>query len=309
MNIRIFIEASNRVACPSLSSRARRFMTALLLGSAVMSVGTAFAQPITTQPAQSASFVAGAIYEWKTLQQSPSLSFSSYANFLVNNPGWPNETTMRKAAEKNLRAETETPSHVIAFFRRFAPLTPTGQLRFAEALSAMGMADEARINARLAWIGGTLSPDDESRFLTRYASAITPVDQDLRMEKLLWSRATATAARQLYLVSPSRRAVFEARLAMLTKAPDAALKRGAVESIARTDAGFIVDKVYWFRNTGNVPMARATLSNPFALSAPPVDPARWLNSLYDTAKNAANDQQWDVVWNIARQAEIGRAHV
>ena len=293
----------NRGASPTLSSGLRHFMTALLLSGAAMSAWPVAAQSIQTSFDQSrpSSIVAGSIAQWKSLQDTDTLPFSYYANFLIANPGWPNEIGLRKAAEKNLRLGGDSPSQIISYFRKYPALSSTGQLRFAVALAANGSSEEAKQAARLAWIGSGLSPTEEAELLGQFSSALSVRDHDARMEKLLWSRNTSAATRALSLVSPERRAVFEARLALLMKSPDAAAKREAVEPLARGDAGFIVDKVYWYRNTGNVALSRVILSNPLGLTAPPAEPAKWLNSLYDTAKNAANDQQWETVWKIARQ--------
>ena len=121
------------------------------------------------------------------------------------------------------------------------------------------------------------------------------------MNRLLWDRATTNAARQILVVSPTRRAIFEARLAMLSKAPDAAIKSQAVFEAARNDAGFIIDRNWWQRNTGQLPQARNLLAAPRQLSAPPLDPEKWLGALTLTAKGASNDAQWLTVYNIARQ--------
>ncbi len=293
----------DRVASPTLSSGLRHFMTSLLLGSGVMAAWPVSAQGIVTafdQPSAQ-SMVAGSIAQWKSLQEADTLPFSSYASFLVANPGWPSEQALRKTAEKNLRATGENPSQIVAYFRKFPALTSAGRLRFAVALAATGASEESKQAARVAWIGAALAPADEAELLTRFSSALSVKDHDARMEKLLWSRNTAAAMRTMSFVSPERRPVFEARLALLTKSPDATAKRDAVEQLARGDAGFIVDKVYWYRNTGNAALSRDILSRPLNLTAPPAEPAKWLNSLYDTAKNAANDQQWEMVWNIARQ--------
>ncbi len=293
---------SDRVATPSLSSVTRAFIApALLAGSAVLGV-QACAQPVTpTATLRSNDALANALFDWKALQQSDTLPFSSYANFLVVYPGWPGEAAFRKNAERAIRAGTESPDQVISYFRKLPPLTPTGHLRFAEALSARGSRDEARAAARRAWIGGALAPEDETIILGSFADALQPADHDLRMDRLLWDRATTNASRQLLLVTSPRRAIFDARLAMLMKAPDAAIRSQAVVDAARNDAGFIVNRNWWQRNTGQLPSARNLLSAPRQLLAPPLDPEKWLDAKTATARGANSDGQWLIVYNIARQ--------
>ena len=297
----------DRGAPPCLSSFAKRFVSSTLLIGTILASAPAFAQytqaamlPLV-QPVPATDSIAGAVSEWRSLSQSDGYSFASYASFLVNHPGFPDAPTMRRNAEKALRPGIESNNQVIAFFRRYPPLTAAARLRFAEALSALGNRDEARSAARAAWIGGSLTPEDETRILSGFADAIRPGDHDLRMDRLLWDRSTASASRQLSWVSPLKRSVFEARLAMLTKAPDAAAKAGLILDGARNDAGFLADRNWWQRNTGQLAASRELLAAPRALAAPPLDPGKWLDVLWVTAKAANNDAQYSTAYNIARQ--------
>ena len=312
MKINIVSTRPNRGAPPALSSRPYRFIALALVSSTALTATAACGQPSPsvspslqmvqpTQPSFSTDPTASAIYQWKALSQSDTYSFSTYASFLLAHPGYPDAMAMRRNAERMMRAGGESSDQVVAYFRRYPALTSAGNLRFAEALAAKGLRDEARTAARTAWVGGALTPEDESRLLTGFADAIQPGDNDKRMDRLLWDRSTVNAARQLVLVSPAKRSVFDARLAMLTKAPDAASKSGIVYDSAKNDAGFLADRNWWQRNTGQFPASRDTLAAPRALIAPPTDPDKWLDTLYITAKAANNDLQYATAFNIARQ--------
>lgn len=259
---------------------------------------------IVPQP-QSGAYdpLVNALAQWKSLNQSDGYGFSSYASFMLARPGWPGEASMRKAAERALRADIESPALVIGYFRRFPPQSPSAGLRFAEALSAQGQRDEARSAARQAWISGALTPEDEARLLSRFSDAIASVDHDARMDRLLWQRATTAATRQIAYASSARRPLFEARLALLTKAPDAAVKSTAVDVQARNDPGYLADRALWLRNSSNWVGARSLLAAPRRLAAPPLDPAKWLESLLVNARAAATDGQWSLAYDIARQID------
>ena len=311
MNITSQPNRANRGGYPHLSSGALRFITASIVGVIATGTSLAFAQPAPGNGAGAAyppysapsayNPIANAVFEWRTLSQSDSYAFTSYANFLINHPGFPDALAMRKNAERMLRPGLESNDQVIAFFQRYPALTSAGNLRFAEALLAKGMRNEARIAARAAWVGGAITPDDESRVLNSFADAILPGDNDLRMDRLLWDRSTTDAARQLVLVSANRRTVFDARLSMLSKSPDAASKALVAFSLGRNDAGFLADRNWWQRNTLQLAASRDGLAAPRTLSAPPLDPDKWLSTLYATAKAANNDGQFSTVLNIARQ--------
>src|SRR3546814_14399986 len=96
---------------------------------------------------------------------------------------------MRRAAERNVRPDMTSPSLVVDHFTRFPPMTNTGSLRFAEALSAVGRRADAIFHARAAWVGGTLAPDDETRPLELFAPDHAPPHTDSRMERTVWADA------------------------------------------------------------------------------------------------------------------------
>nr|WP_232476052.1 lytic transglycosylase domain-containing protein [Sphingomonas formosensis] len=247
------------------------------------------------------------IARWTSLHQSDSYAFSDYAGFLLSYPGWPGETAMRKTAERRIDPNSYSPGEVIAFFARFPPLTQSGNARYAEALSAMGRMADAQAAARKAWLGGALSPDDESRLLGRFGSSFTQDDQDRRMERLLWDRATAAAQRQLARTSPIRQPLFAARLALQAGQPGAAGMIGALGPAALRDPGVIADRTRWLRDSGQGVTARSWLSQPMTLDQLPFDGEKWLETLLTIARGAAADNQWTYAWGIASQADTAFA--
>jgi soluble lytic murein transglycosylase len=227
--------------------------------------------------------ISATISQWRALQQSDGLGFSSYASFILANPGWPGEDRMRRLAETGINPNSYDPRQVTAFFARFPARTAIGHARHALALMQMGRAAEARIAARSAWIGGTLSPDDEARLLSMFGSGWTSVDHDQR--------------------TPSRRPVYEARMAFRRKAPDAAVRMQAAEAIGVSDAGFVADKATWLMNTGNWVAARQYLANRPQLTFRPGNAEKWYEVLLGQARAAANDSQWSFAYGIASKLD------
>ncbi|WP_411197615.1 lytic transglycosylase domain-containing protein [Sphingomonas sp. C3-2] len=243
------------------------------------------------------------LISWRRLRQSDNYSFSEYARFLMAYPGWPGETAMRKTAERRIDPIASSPQEVIRYFEKMPALTTTGEARNAVALAALGRSDAARAAARRAWTGGSLSPDDEGRLLSLFSSALTPADHDQRMEKLLWDGATNSVVRQLPLTSPAKRSFYEARVAMQTRAPDAAAKAAIVDSQYRNDPGYIVERAGWLRNTSQAQAARALLAAPRNLTKTPLDAEEWFETLLTNARGAANDRQWSLAYQIASRVD------
>jgi len=243
------------------------------------------------------------IDQWKRLQQSDNWPFSDYANFLLAHPGWPGETSRRAAAETSIDINSWSPSLVVRFFDRFSPLTASGHVRYAQALAMTGAPAKAAEQARLAWRKGVLRPTDEAVLLGSFPGALSASDHDARMDKLLWQGATSSAVRQLAFVSPARRPVFDARLAYRTNAADALERGAAVEAGGLSDPGYLADRANWMRDHGASPSARTQLARPHTLTSPPTAPEEWYETLLTFARGAANDRQYALAYDIARQVD------
>jgi soluble lytic murein transglycosylase len=243
------------------------------------------------------------IDQWKRLQQSDNLPFSEYASFLLAHPGWPGETSRRAVAETALGDGGAEPALVTRFFDRFPPITAAGRLRFAEALLAAGRREEANDQARRAWRMGVLRPTDEGRLLGLFPGAFGVEDHDARMDMLLWQGATTAAARQIGYTSSARRPVFDARLALRTNASDASARAAAVEAYAASDAGFLADRASWLRDNGASGTARSLLARPHTIAVPPASAEKWYEALLTNARAAANDRQYTLAYDIARQVD------
>lgn len=243
------------------------------------------------------------IAEWRRLRGNDSLPFQDYAAFLTAHPGWPGDTAMRKAAERRIDPNSYDPRAVVMYFTRLAPLTATGQARYAEALDSTGRSAEARAAAVTAWTTKGLTSDDESRLMARFGGRLTAADHDRRMERLLWDRSTAAAARQIAYTSELRRPLFAARLALQTNAYDADASMSAAGDSANRDPGYLLDRARWMREHGDGIGARAWLAQPRPSSALPFDPATWLDTLLGFAQGAAADGRNDLAYAIARHAE------
>jgi soluble lytic murein transglycosylase len=277
----------------------------LLLGmSAVAVTAQSSYAPSPPPPVSAASPVASAIAQWNALRQSDNNSFYSYSAFLTRYRDWPGEAGLRRSAERRLSTETASPNEVIRFFTVLPPTTPGGAANYALALQAAGRSAEAREAARRAWRMGAMTQSDETRLLGAFGDAFTPDDHDERMEALLGNGDTVSAARSMSWARPDRRAVFEARLALQTRASDASARLSALDDGATArDPGLLLDKAAWLRNSNQSAAARALLANRPRFGRPPVNAGRYLDIALTLARGAANDRNWQTVYNIASRVE------
>ena len=193
------------------SMRRAAYILPLLL---VSTAGSSAAQVASTAPApiySQATDVGYAVNDWRRLRQNGSSSFAHYARFLIYNPGWPGDDSMRRAAEKVMRPG-EAPATVIAFFQAKKPKSGTGYARLADAYAASGRPTEALVAAREAWASDDLSAQDESALAARYWSSFTPLDHDRRADALLFAKKPEEARRVLPIRGVTRARVRRSEL-------------------------------------------------------------------------------------------------
>jgi soluble lytic murein transglycosylase len=248
--------------------------------------------------------LADALVRWKQLEQSSNYGFDDYARFLLAHPNWPGETMLRKSAEAALQRSSVSPTSIVAFFKRYPPLTDDATVAYAEALKATGAIDAANEQARDAWTTRVLSTQGEARLLGGFPGAFKPIDYDKRMDMLLWRGATGAASRVDPYVSSVNRPVLDARLAFLTNAADASGRDAAITATEdRENPGFIAARATWLLNNRQVAAARAYLAQPHRLSASPSQPLVWMKLLRDQARGAAADSRWTQAYAIASQLD------
>ena len=245
---------------------------------------------------------AASVAQWRSLRQADNYPFSAYALFLTGHRGWPGEEGLRKSAERAIN-DASSPAQVISFFQAMPPVSGVGHARHAFALQATGRVAEAREAARKAWHSGVLPRDVEDRLLAFFSASLGPADHDKRLETLLDNGDVVTAQRTLRFASSPRRGVYDARVALQTRASDAMSRVAALGAAANGDAGLLVDRANWLRNNGNPAAARALLAQPRTVTVRPQNVEKYYETLLAMAKGAANDRQWGLAYQIASQLD------
>ena len=285
------------------------FLFVIFLGSA-SAASTQLAQsPLMPAPyrpapaqAQPAGDVAYSLNDWRQLRQSAGYAFADYARFLIANPGWPGEAAMRRNAEKQMRPG-ENPTTVVNFFRSEAPQTGNGFARLAEANAALGRSVEALAAAREAWASADLPATDEPALFARFGSSFTTADHDRRVDALLFDKKASDAYRMMKQAGPARRAAFNARIAMQSRAPNTEALWNAVAAQASTDAGLLMDRLRYLRDANNDASARWLAARPHNFTHRPADPGRFYEMLLILARDAYGNRQYQQAYDIARQVD------
>ena len=246
--------------------------------------------------------VASSLQTWRTLRQSSNYRFADYASFLIANPDWPDEARMRGWAERAMQPG-ENAATVLAFFAADKPKTGNGWARLADAYASTGQMQQALDAARHAWRSASLGATDEQAIWARYGGSFTRADNDERVDALLFAKKADDAARFLSASSPERQAAFAARIAMLQNTPEAESRYAAVIGLVTRDAGLMMDRARWLRanNYGSAAQQLAARDHQFTIK--PSDPERFYDMLILLAGDAAQDRNWQIAYNIARQID------
>jgi len=276
----------------------------LLLAISASSSAQYSAAPPSPAPAQvyAAPAIANSLSEWRNLRQSSGYRFSDYAHFLISNPDWPEETKLRRWAERAMQPGENGPT-VMAFFANDKPATGNGWARLAEAYAASARMTEALHAAREAWASDDLSATDEQAIWSRYGSSFTYADHDRRTDALLFAKDAQDAARFVPMTSPGRRAAFAARVAMLSGAANADALYSTVIGTVTNDAGLMMDRARYLRGKGYTGAARDLAARSHNFTYRPSDPERFYDMLLVLANEAAQARQWQSAYNIARQLD------
>ena len=283
-------------------------LLATVAGAAVQQAGEPYLPQRVPMPdmaqaqPQTIDSVGYAIADWRRLRQSAGYPFATYARFLAVNPDWPEEAAMRRAAERMMRSGEDSRA-VAQFFRVDQPVTGNGWARLAEAQLAMARPAEAFVAAQSAWQSSDLSTADEGVLLARFGRQFGAADYDRRIDALLLAKKAGEAQRLLPWSSAARRPALNARLAMLTRSPDAESYFAAASGALTSDAGLLIDRIRYLRDGGNELAARQLAARPHAFIERPIDPERFYELLVVLARGAAADRQWTMAYNIARQVD------
>ena len=256
----------------------------------------------TSIQASTATSVGYALNDWRRLRQSSGYGFGDYARFLILNPDWPEESKLRRWAERAMRPG-ENATTVLSFYAAEKPTGGNGWARLADSYAATGRMAEALDAARNAWASDDLSATDEPAIWARYGRSLTTADHDRRMDSLLFAKKADDAARIYSLTTTARQASFAARIAMQRKAADADALYGAVIGSVTSDAGLMMDRARYLRANGYESHARDLAARPHNFTYRPADPERFQEMLLILAGEAAQARHYQQTYNIARQVD------
>src|SRR5690606_4397047 len=157
------------------------------------------------------------LVEWALLDTSADrMTWAEVADVETRFAGWPRAASRRAAVEKAMSTGYPGADAVLALFQNSEPATVEGAIALADALEQRGRGDEAQRLIRRWWTTRSFDEANQTRILARWGAALTQVDHETRLNLLLPGPHGPATRAMTQLVSPERRAVAEAAMALRT---------------------------------------------------------------------------------------------
>ena len=163
------------------------------------------------------------LVEWALIDTSaPQLPYSDLAAAQTTLAGWPRADSRREATERSLDLAYAGPDAALALFANRPPVTAEGAVALAGAFEQRGRSDEARRLIVEWWRTRSFDEPVQTRILNRWSGWLTQADHEARLNMLLLGPHGPATRAVAQLVSPERRAVAEAAMALRSAySPDA----------------------------------------------------------------------------------------
>lgn len=238
------------------------------------------------------------LVQWRRLmRQGSRLGFGELADFLESDPDWPGTSSLRRSAERAM-PDWMGVRETVAWFRAHPPSGGEAALRYARALRGLGLEEEARTQARLAWREMSFPEGQEEALLADFGPVLEPEDHYHRFERLLVSD-DRSALRVAERLGGGHRQLAEARLMLAAMQPgvDAAIER--IPGELRDDPGLTYDRARW-RLRSDLFDSAAELLDP----APPVIEANaehWWRIKHWAARRALRQGEAETAYRLAVQ--------
>ncbi len=190
------------------------------------------------------------LVEWALIDTAADqMSSGELAAALTTYAAWPRVESREAAAELALDRADPGPDAVLAFFAVQAPTTIQGTIALAGALEQRNRTDEARGLIRDWWRTRSFEAAPQGRILARWSGWLTQADHETRLNMLLLGPHGPATREMVTLVSPGRRSVAEAVMALRTAYNGDSIVAGLTPAQA-LDPAVVLERVRLLRAAG-----------------------------------------------------------
>lgn len=192
--------------------------------------------------------VARTLVEWFILRSgAQGINAGRVSRFLIQNPGWPGESTLRARAEATLLSEEHGPDDIINFFHNVTPRTAAGKIVLANALNQRGQRERAAALVHEAWRTNSVSSSVERYVREHLPGIVTAGDEKIRMDRLFYAEDAGEGLAIGERLGGAEKALAKARAAVVRKANNAGALLDAVPHELHRDPSYLFARAQWLR--------------------------------------------------------------
>ncbi|WP_051151967.1 lytic transglycosylase domain-containing protein [Fodinicurvata sediminis] len=189
--------------------------------------------------------LAAKLLQWyRLLRYGDRQDFAEISAFLEDNPNWPGQITLRRAAEK-VMPEGMPPQARANWFQQYPPLSGQAALAYARAIAFTASAERLEEVVRRLWRETDFSHSDEEAFYQEFASHLTRSDHIARVERQTRDGQEQPALRTAARLGPGYQQLVTAqiRLARQQAGVDDAIR--AVPNNLQDHDGLLYERARW----------------------------------------------------------------
>lgn len=198
---------------------------------------------VRSQLGRIADPAAQALVRWRILTDGNGGSgFNELRDALEEFKDWPDRSKIEDQMEITITRSTLTADERISWLAARGPRTSEGILALADAYNSQGRTEDMNRVAREAWRTRPLGAETARQLQTLYGAQLTQEDHYARADMFLWRGDTASAQALSSRLSAGRKALIEARVALIRNTKQIDKLVGAVPQAYADDAGLLYER-------------------------------------------------------------------
>lgn len=141
-------------------------------------------------------------------------SFEEIANFIIQNPSWPYQTTLRINAEKLINTNSNK-KLIYLFLSKLRPLTPNGHKYYAY-VGSLFIKSEDKLSSIIAngWYYGNFDYEEQAEYRQKFIKYLSYQDDITRTNRLLWDSREVEAGHMIENLEEPERYLVAARIGL-----------------------------------------------------------------------------------------------
>jgi soluble lytic murein transglycosylase len=164
--------------------------------------------------------------------------------------GWPDSNQIYEQLEAAITRSSMTAEERIGWLNARGPQTGDGFMALADAYNSQAMPEDMRRVIATAWRTRSMSANAVQAMEDNYGNLLTAEDHYARADMFLWRGDTRSAQALLPKLTSERRAVVEARIALIRNAKNVDKLVSAVPAVYADDPGLIYERARWNERRG-----------------------------------------------------------